>query len=105
MSISAWVPEPKRMPVPGWFTEPLIWANLSSEQIEGLYKHYALLERWNKRINLTSVEPGEQMVIRHYCESLFFGARLPADTRSLVDIGSGAPKNRDSQKWRITICS
>ena len=78
------------MPVPGWFTEPLIWANLSAEQIEGLYEHYALLERWNKRINLTSVEAGEQMVIRHYCESLFFGARLPADTRSLADIGSGA---------------
>jgi 16S rRNA (guanine527-N7)-methyltransferase len=78
------------MPVPGWFTEPLIWANLSAEQIEGLYQHYALLERWNKRINLTSVEAGEQMVIRHYCESLFFGARLPADVRALADIGSGA---------------
>lgn len=32
------------------------------------------------------------MVIRHYCESLFFGAHLPfADARaSILDIGSGA---------------
>lgn len=78
------------MAVPGWFTEPLRWANLSAEQIEALYQHYALLERWNKRINLTSVEAGEQMVIRHYCESLFFNAHLPGDMRSLADIGSGA---------------
>jgi 16S rRNA (guanine(527)-N(7))-methyltransferase RsmG len=90
MSISAWVPGRKKMPVPGWFAELLNWAKLSPQQIERLYEHYVLLERWNKRINLTSVEAGEQMVIRHYCESLFFGARLPADIRSLADIGSGA---------------
>jgi 16S rRNA (guanine527-N7)-methyltransferase len=32
------------------------------------------------------------MMIRHYCESLFFGAHLPAvdDNVSLLDLGSGA---------------
>src|SRR5258708_40038274 len=67
---------------------PLI--SLSDEQLTLLYAHYELLERWNKRINLTSVEPGEEMVVRHYCESLFFGAQLPREASSIVDVGSGA---------------
>ena len=46
-------------------------------QISQLYVHYELLIRWNQRMNLTTVKPGAEMVIRHYCESLFFAAHLP----------------------------
>jgi 16S rRNA (guanine527-N7)-methyltransferase len=63
---------------------------LSEEQVAALYAHYTLLERWNERMNLTSVEPGAEMVIRHYCESLFFAAQLPVEGGSVADIGSGA---------------
>jgi 16S rRNA (guanine527-N7)-methyltransferase len=43
-------------------------------------------------MNLTTVGPGPDMVIRHYCESLFFGAHLPAvyNGASVLDLGSGA---------------
>ena len=80
---------------PEWFAavvrrEMTPWTTLSDEQIARLYAHYELLERWNKRINLTSVEPGEEMVLRHYCESLFFGLQLPKEAGSIADIGSGA---------------
>jgi 16S rRNA (guanine527-N7)-methyltransferase len=83
------------MPVPGWFAELLKreladWVDLSVDQVTRLYEHYELLERWNQRINLTSIEPGEEMVIRHYCESLFFGAGIPNSPNSIADIGSGA---------------
>lgn len=83
------------MSVPGWFQETLEkhlanLVTLSDAQIAQLYEHYALLDRWNKKINLTTVEPGPQMVIRHYCESLFFAAHLEADAGSVADIGSGA---------------
>lgn len=83
------------MPVPGWFQETLekelsgIVA-LSGTQIDQLYEHYVLLDRWNKKINLTTVEPGTQMVVRHYCESLFFAVHLEAQGGSVADIGSGA---------------
>jgi 16S rRNA (guanine527-N7)-methyltransferase len=83
------------MAVPGWFRETLekelsgIVA-LSDTQIDQLYEHYVLLDRWNKKINLTTVEPGREMVIRHYCESLFFAAHLATDRGSVADIGSGA---------------
>jgi 16S rRNA (guanine527-N7)-methyltransferase len=83
------------MPVPAWFRETLekelsSLVTLSDSQIAQLYQHYVLLERWNKKINLTTVEPGPQMVIRHYCESLFFGAHLNAGGGTVADIGSGA---------------
>ena len=43
-------------------------------------------------MNLTTVGAGPETVIRHYCESLFFGAHLPAvdDNVSVLDLGSGA---------------
>src|SRR5271166_4126763 len=83
------------MPVPAWFEDVLErelrqWLTLSSQQIAQLYTHYEFLERWNEKISLTSVEPGPEMVIRHYCESLFLAAHLPKDTSTIADLGSGA---------------
>jgi 16S rRNA (guanine527-N7)-methyltransferase len=81
--------------VPEWFADLLqrelaAWVALSPEQVSRLYEHYGLLERWNRRMNLTSVEPGRELVVRHYCESLFFAAQLENHGSSVVDVGSGA---------------
>jgi len=83
------------MPVPVWFSEILKReladrVGLSNDQLTRLYEHYSLLDRWNKKMSLTSVEPGEETVIRHYCESLFFAAHLGDAASSIADIGSGA---------------
>jgi 16S rRNA (guanine527-N7)-methyltransferase len=83
------------MAVPNWFAEVLhrelaAWVSVSDKQLVQLYEHYVLLDRWNKKMNLTSVAPGEETVIRHYCESLFFAAHLENGAISLADIGSGA---------------
>lgn len=62
---------------------------LRDEQIVQLVKHYALLRRWNERINLTRIiEPGEAAKL-HYAESLFGGSFI-AGARTILDIGSGA---------------
>jgi len=84
------------MPVPAWFAEVFErelrpWLSLSSGQVSQLHTHYALLERWNDKMNLTSVEPGVELVVRHYCESLLLGASLPIQGAvRIADIGSGA---------------
>jgi 16S rRNA (guanine527-N7)-methyltransferase len=62
---------------------------LSRGQIERLEQHYALLIRWNRTINLTSIWNLEESVERHYCESVFAAIQLP-ETVSAVDVGSGA---------------
>lgn len=77
------------MPTPDWFSE-LLPPELTEQQFDQLYHHYELLIRWNQRMNLTTVKPGPETVIRHYCESLFFAAHLPSGPISLLDAGSGA---------------
>ena len=55
----------------------------------GLYLE--LLLRWNARTNLTSVREPEQIVNRHFGESLFAARLLLSDKPfTLADVGSGA---------------
>ncbi len=91
------MPTPEKTPPPGWFRALLEkelqpWLTLSHDQVRHLWEHYEVLLRWNERINLTSIPPGEEMVLRHYCESLFFAAHLPVapPAMSILDMGSGA---------------
>ena len=69
---------------------PLLQIDLSDKQILQLERHFELLSRWNKVTNLTSVTDLDEIVLRHYCESLFLGAHLPESSFNVVDIGSGA---------------
>jgi 16S rRNA (guanine527-N7)-methyltransferase len=63
----------------------------------GLYSQLSnyldLLVKWNARTNLTAIREPEEMVRRHFGESLFaavhLGARLPSGAR-VLDFGSGA---------------
>ena len=63
---------------------------LSPGQVEALEAHYQLLLRWNRTLNLTSIKRMEEVVERHYCESLFMGTHLPQGRLRIADIGSGA---------------
>ena len=64
---------------------------LSAYQVGQLQKHYAFLDRWNKVLNLTSIRTLEEIVERHYCESLFLARHLElAAGETVVDVGSGA---------------
>jgi len=64
--------------------------SLSKEQLVGLSYHFEELLRWNRRINLTSITDPEEVVQRHYCESLFLASRLPTGKLRIIDVGSGA---------------
>jgi 16S rRNA (guanine(527)-N(7))-methyltransferase RsmG len=63
---------------------------LSLLQIQQLEKHFDLLNRWNRVLNLTSLKTPGEIVERHYCESLFLAAHLPNGAIRIGDIGSGA---------------
>ena len=55
-----------------------------------LFEHFELLRRWNERLNLTAIRDELEMVERHYCESIFLARHVPRETRTVLDIGSGA---------------
>src|ERR1035437_3234294 len=63
---------------------------LSPGQVEALEAHYQLLLRWNRTLNLTSIKRMEEVVERHYCESLFLGTHLPQGGLRIADVGAGA---------------
>ena len=62
---------------------------LSDLQVNTLDKHYELLLRWNAVMNLTAIREAEEIVLRHYCESLFLAQHLPSEPLTIADIGSG----------------
>ena len=69
--------------------------NIAPDVLEPLQTYLDLLMRWNARINLTAVRNPDQIVTRHFGESLFAARMLfprPRDTEiaTLVDFGSGA---------------
>ena len=49
-----------------------------------------LLLSWNQRTNLTAIRDPEQVVQRHFGESLLLASMLPSGVTSVLDLGSGA---------------
>ena len=62
---------------------------LTDQQVAQLEKHYQLMLRWNRSLNLTTITDLEAAVERHYCESLLLAAQLPLGPSGICDIGSG----------------
>ena len=94
-----------------WFTSRLRdYVSVTDDQATVLFEHYELLKRWNQRINLTSIKEPDEIVVRHYAESLFFAVHLP-DARAgttIADIGSGAgfpgvPMAVLRPDWSVTL--
>jgi 16S rRNA (guanine527-N7)-methyltransferase len=75
-------------------------AALSPAQIQAISTYIDILLRWNARINLTAIRAPEDIVTRHFGESLFAARHLfpvpssmhsvAAAVESLADVGSGA---------------
>jgi 16S rRNA (guanine527-N7)-methyltransferase len=63
---------------------------VSADEVSALERHWALVARWNRVLNLTSVRTVEEAVKRHYCESLFLASHLPPGALTIADVGSGA---------------
>jgi 16S rRNA (guanine527-N7)-methyltransferase len=58
-------------------------------QAERLAAYYDLLFRWNRKINLTSIDNLDLAIDRLLLEPLVAARHIPPDVRRLMDIGSG----------------
>jgi 16S rRNA (guanine527-N7)-methyltransferase len=63
---------------------------LSAAQIALMEAHYTLMLRWNQRINLTAITDPEDVVKRHYGESLAVASAVAPGAWKVLDAGSGA---------------
>jgi 16S rRNA (guanine527-N7)-methyltransferase len=57
---------------------------------ERFSEYYGLLQRWNSKLNLTSIRDPEDALRRHFVECIFCAQRLPPGIATLLDYGSGA---------------
>jgi 16S rRNA (guanine527-N7)-methyltransferase len=63
---------------------------LGPAEVEGFFRYAKLLLRWNRRIDLTSIDEHEGVIDRHFLDSLAIVPHLAGDIRRVVDVGSGA---------------
>ena len=57
----------------------------------GRFEEYlALILRWNSRMNLTAIRDEEEILARHFVESIACAQHFPEGIGTLLDFGSGA---------------
>ena len=62
---------------------------LSDDLVAQLAAYYELLDRWNRKINLTSLDNPDEAIDRLLLEPIVAARQLPSQTANLMDIGSG----------------
>lgn len=62
---------------------------LTEFQIEQFYKYMNLLIEWNSRINLTAIVKPEEIILKHFIDSITISKYLERK-KNIIDIGTGA---------------
>ncbi len=64
---------------------------LSDEQIQQFSKYYDMLIEWNKVMNLTAITDKEEVIIKHFADSLLLSKyKNLHDDLCVIDVGTGA---------------
>jgi len=64
---------------------------LSEQQVDAFLVYLVELEKWNRKINLTAIRKEQDIVIKHFLDSLtYLNGFVPASALRLLDMGSGA---------------
>jgi 16S rRNA (guanine527-N7)-methyltransferase len=62
----------------------------NEEQINDFIIYLSELKRWNKAYNLTGIKKDEDIVIKHFLDSLLYLKAMPTGELRVADVGSGA---------------
>jgi 16S rRNA (guanine527-N7)-methyltransferase len=62
----------------------------SKQQINAFITYLSELKKWNRVYNLTGIKRDEDIVIKHFLDSLLYREVMPAGEIDVADVGSGA---------------
>jgi 16S rRNA (guanine527-N7)-methyltransferase len=62
---------------------------LPPDLVDRFSEYYELLDRWNRKINLTALDNVDEAIDRLLLEPIVAARQLPSPTPNLMDIGSG----------------
>jgi 16S rRNA (guanine(527)-N(7))-methyltransferase RsmG len=79
---------------------PFLEQPLAPSQLDRISTYIDLLQRWNARINLTSIRQEEEIVTRHFGESFFLARHLfpTCVARTLLSANAGSAQPPDDPK-------
>ena len=63
--------------------------NLTDEQEQKFYEYMKLLKEWNEKINLTTITEEQDILLKHFIDSLTILKYLN-DNDNIIDVGTGA---------------
>lgn len=63
--------------------------NLSEIQLKQFYNYMNLLIEWNKKVNLTAITEPDEIILKHFVDSLTISKYI-SDGTKVVDVGTGA---------------
>ena len=69
----------------------LFGVDLNEKQISQFQKYYEMLIEWNNKINLTAITDFEEVLKKHFLDSISIGRIINQEDKvSILDIGTGA---------------
>ena len=79
----------------------------SVEQKSKFYKYMQMLLEWNNKINLTAITIPEEIILKHFIDSLTIYKKLTRGAK-IIDVGTGAgfpgiPVASSDDNWKITL--
>ena len=63
--------------------------SLNNKQIEQFDKYMDLLLEWNEKINLTAITEKNQIILKHFIDSLTISKYIENNSK-VIDVGTGA---------------
>ena len=63
---------------------------VDDNQVICIQQYIRILLHWNEKLNLTAIRDPLEILVRHFCESMFGALAVPINDGRLADIGSGA---------------
>lgn len=62
---------------------------LNQEQINQFYLYMQILLEWNEKINLTAITKPEEIILKHFVDSITIAKYLKSNAK-IIDVGTGA---------------
>lgn len=62
----------------------------SEKQVQTFMLYLSELKKWNRAYNLTALKTDDDIIIKHFLDSLLYIKALPVKTLKLADAGTGA---------------
>ena len=63
--------------------------NINETQLEKFYSYMQLLLEWNKKINLTAITDENEIILKHFIDSLTISKHIESESY-IIDVGTGA---------------